>query len=166
MTLVPPLRVLVCVAATAIAAYAGPAPRIVVSPRPVHKGAARLEKRSREALKTAGTALAAAREEYRAGNADGMVHHARRIEESIDLAYVSLAETGKNPREEPKHFKRAEIEIHQLYRRVEFFQTEMAFEDRPSLDGLKARLRQLQDALLHSLTNGGKMKPVAIASSQ
>ena len=161
-----PGKILVCGIIAVAIAHAGPAPRVVVIQRPAHKGAARLEKRSREALKTAGVALTAAREEYRAGNPDAMMNNARRIEQSIDLAYYSLAQTGKNPREEPKHFKRAEIEIHSLYRRVEFLQMEMAFEDRPSLEGLKSRLRELQDSLLRSLTNGGKIIPVAIAASQ
>jgi hypothetical protein len=147
-------------------AYAGPAPRVVVTQRPVHKGAAQLEKRSREALKSAHTALAAAREKYRAGDEEGVRTNALRVEQSIDVAYRSLANTGKNPREEPKHFKRAEIQIHDLCRRVEFLQLEMALDDRGELEKLKNRLRQVQDSLLRSLTTGGIIKPAAIASSQ
>lgn len=161
-----PGKILVFGIAAVAIAHAGPAPRMVVIQRPAHKGAARLEKRSREALKTASTALTAAREEYQAGNSEAMINNARRVEQSIDLAFTSLAQTGKNPREEPKHFKHAEIEIHALYRRVEFLQMEMAFEDRPTLEGLKIRLHQVQDSLLRSLTNGGKIIPVAIAASQ
>jgi hypothetical protein len=130
---------------------------------PVHKGAARLEKRSREALKSAVTALTVAGEDYRAGNSAGMRSNMNRMEQSIDLAYRSLADTGKNPREEPKHFKRAEIQIHDLYRRVEYLQLEMAYEDRIDLEQLKTRLRVMQDSLLHSLMNGNRIKPVASA---
>ena len=158
--------VLLCGLAAAIVAQAGPAPRVVVVQRPVHKGAAQLEKRCREALKTAGTALRAAREEYQAGNPEGMRANAARVEQSIDLAYRSLAGTGKNPREDPKHFKRAEIQIHDLYRRVEFLQLEMAFDDRAELDKLKTLLRQVQDSLLHGLMNGSTIRPAQTASAQ
>jgi hypothetical protein len=159
-------RILACGVAAVIVAHAGPAPRIVVRQRPMYKGAAKLEKRCREALKTAGAALMAARAEYRAGNSMGMRANTVRVEQSIDLAYRSLAGTGKNAREEPKHFKRAEIEIHDLYRRVEFLQMEMSFDDRAELERLKTRLRQVQDSLLRALMNGSTIGPVQTASAQ
>jgi len=63
-----------------------------------------LEKRSKLALDNAGEALKAAREAYRSGDTAAAEAKAGEIEESVDLAYQSLVETGKNPRQSPKWF--------------------------------------------------------------
>ena len=57
------------------------------------------------------------------------------LEESVELAHTSLNQTGKNPRKSPKYFKQAEIATRDLLRRLDSFQGEMSFDDRPMLDG-------------------------------
>lgn len=69
-----------------------------------------LEKRSKLALDNAVVALKAAREAYRSGDTAGANAKAEEIEESVDLAYTSLTQTGKNPRKSPRWFKHAEME--------------------------------------------------------
>jgi len=113
-----------------------------------------LEKRSGLALANAPAALKAARQAYDAGDNAQVAADAAEIEESVDLAYKSLEQTGKNPRSHPKWFKKAEIETRDLLRRLDAFQQEMNFADRTILDKVKARVQQVHDDLLVGLMEG------------
>jgi hypothetical protein len=113
-----------------------------------------LEKRSSLALENASTALKAARQAYDKGDTADVAGAAVEIQESVDLAFTSLQQTGKNPRRSPKWFKRAEIETRDLARRLDAFQQEMSYVDRPVLDKVKARVQQVHDELLLGLMEG------------
>jgi hypothetical protein len=113
-----------------------------------------LEKRSDLALANAPLALKAARQAYDAGDNAKAAAAVAEIEESVELAYKSLEQTGKNPRNHPKYFKKAEIETRDLLRRLDAFQQEMSFADRSMLDAVKARVQQVHDDLLVGLMEG------------
>jgi hypothetical protein len=113
-----------------------------------------LEKRSGLALDNAAAALKSARAAYAKGDNRQVEADAVAIEESVDLAYTSLKQTGKNPRRSPKWFKRAEIETRDLIRRLDSFQHEMSYTDRPLLDKVRARVQQVHDELLLGLMEG------------
>jgi hypothetical protein len=115
-----------------------------------------LEKRSKLALENAKTAYQAAREAYQKGELEQVQAFAAEIEQSVDLAYQSLQETGKNPRGSPRYFKSAEQETSQLTRRIEGLQEEMSYTERPLLDKAKARVQQVHDDLLLGLMEGRK----------
>jgi hypothetical protein len=115
-----------------------------------------LEKRSKLALDNALAAYQAARAAYDKGDNERVAAAAAEIEESVDLAYTSLKETGKDPRRSPKWFKRAEIATRDLLRKLEGFQQEMSFSDRPMLDKVKGRVQQVHDDLLLGLMEGKK----------
>jgi hypothetical protein len=117
-----------------------------------------LEKRSKLALDNAGEALKAARDAYRAGDTAGAQAKAGEIEESVDLAYQSLVETGKNPRQRPKYFKQAEMETRELGRKLDDLQREMSYTDRPAFDKAKAKIQQVHDDLLRGLMEGKKRR--------
>ena len=117
-----------------------------------------LEKRSKLALENADTALKEAREAYRAGNTPDTATKVKELEESVELAYNSLTETGKNPRKSPKYFKQAEMATRELGRKLDDFQREMSYNDRASLDGVKAKIQQVHDDLLTGLMEGRKKK--------
>ena len=69
-----------------------------------------LEKRSQVALNNAAAAYKAARAAYEKGESDaGGALASREIQESVELAYTSLTQTGKDPRRSPKWFKKAEM---------------------------------------------------------
>ena len=112
---------------------------------------ANLEKRSALALANAQAALKAARECYQKGDNAGTAAAAAEVRESVDLAYASLKQTGKKPRKSPKWFKHAEIETRDLLRRLDAFQDEMSYNDRPLLDKVKANVQQVHDELLLGL---------------
>jgi primosomal protein N'' len=113
-----------------------------------------LEKRSKLALDNAGEAYQAARADYDKGDATRLAADIREIQDSVELAYTSLKDTGKDPRKHSKWFKRAEIETRDLLRRLDAFQQDMSFEDRPMLDKLKTRVQKIHDDLLLGLMEG------------
>jgi hypothetical protein len=113
-----------------------------------------LEKRSKLALDNAAIAFTALREAYQKGNNEQVEAYAAEIGESVDLAYTSLEQTGKNPRKSPKWFKQAEIDTRTLLRKLEGFQQDMNFADRQLLDKVKARVQEVHDELLTGLLEG------------
>ena len=115
-----------------------------------------LGKRSKLALDNAAVALKAAREAYGKGDSQAVAAAAAEIQESVDLAYDSLMKTGKNPRNSPRWFKAAEISTRDLSKKLETFQRDMDFGDRPLLDKVKARVQQVHDELLLGLMEGKK----------
>ena len=113
-----------------------------------------LEKRSNLALANAVAALKSARDAYRAGDTQTAVTKIAEVQESVELGYESLVKTGKDPRKNPKWFKRAEIETRDLLRSMESFEHEMSFSDRPLLEKVKERVQQIHDDLLTGLMEG------------
>ena len=115
-----------------------------------------LERRSRLALENAKSAYDVLREAYNKGETQKVAEAARELEESVDLAGVSLKATGKNPRKNPKYFKSAEILTRDLLRRVEGFQRDMSFDDRAVMDPARTKLQQVHDEILIGLMEGKK----------
>ena len=113
-----------------------------------------LEKRSQLALDNAAAAYKNARAAYDKGDLEAVSAAIKEVQESVDLAHASLTKTGKDPRKNPKWFKRAEITTRDLLRRLESFQQEMSFSDRPLLDACKTRVTQVHDELLVGLMEG------------
>ena len=97
-----------------------------------------LGKRSKLALDNAAAALKAARDAYGKGDNQAVAAAAAEIQQSVDLAYDSLVKTGKNPRNSPRWFKPAEISTRDLSKKLDSFQRDMDFADRPLLDKVKA----------------------------
>jgi len=100
----------------------------------------RLEKRADKALKNAHAMLAALDE----------------VAESVQLAYQSLKDTGKNPRKRAKPFKRAEISTRKLLRRLESLRDEMSYLDRDQIDSVISVVRKVNEDLLHDVMGGGR----------
>ncbi len=116
-----------------------------------------LEKRSGLALENAAAALKAAREAYDKNDSDLTAKYAAEIQESVDLAYDSLVQSGKNPRNS-SWCKKAEISTRDLARRLESFQEQMSYTDRPMLDAVKADVQKVHDDLLMGVMEGRKKK--------
>jgi hypothetical protein len=113
-----------------------------------------LGKRSKLALDNAAAALKTAREAYAKGDNEKVAAAVDEIQQSVDLAYDSLMKTGKNPRNNPRWFKPAEIATRDLSKKLDSFQRDMDFADRGMLDKVKARVQQVQDELLLGLMEG------------
>jgi hypothetical protein len=113
-----------------------------------------LEKRSQLALDNAAAQYQLARAAYDKGENDRAAAAIAEILESVDLAYASLKQTGKDPRKSSKWFKKAEMETRDLARKLESFGQVMGFTDRPMLDKVKARVQQVHDELLLGIMEG------------
>jgi len=110
-----------------------------------------LEKRSEKALQNAEAALTRARAAYEKGETAAFTDALSEVGQSIDLCRQSLEESGKNPRKQPKYFKRAEIAIRKLARRLENFRQDMSVDDRPPVAALMDKAQKLQEDLLHMI---------------
>jgi len=113
-----------------------------------------LEKRARLALDESAAALAAARTDYEHGDTDKVAADATEILDSVNLAFLSLNQTGKDPRKSSRWFKYAEIQTRDLLRKLDALQQNMNFADRPLLDKTKAEVQRVHDKLLQGLMEG------------
>ena len=114
-----------------------------------------LEKRSGRALENAMAVLKAARAAYDKDDNDEVSKDAAEILESVELAAKSLAESGKNPRRSD-WYKKAEISTRELSRRLQDFQDQMSYSDRPLLEKVKTRVQQVHEELLLGVMEGKK----------
>ena len=118
-----------------------------------------LEKRSELALEHANVALDAARDDYNAGDVGKSQSELEEVCDSVDLAYEALADTGKDPHKDSKFFKRAELRINELMRRLESLAPGMSGVDRGTLDNVRARISAVHDKLLTGImTRSSKKK--------
>lgn len=115
-----------------------------------------LERRSEMALANADAALDRAREAYRKGEDPLFKSSLAEADESIALSKQSLDESGKNARKSPKYFKRAEIGIRRLSRRLDSLRIEVGVEDRPIVEPVYLRAQKLQEEILLAIM--GKKK--------
>jgi biopolymer transport protein ExbB/TolQ len=115
-----------------------------------------LEKRSKLALDNAFTVLQEARHAYRDGENEKAAALTVEVQASVELAYASLQQTNKDPRRSPRWFKSAEMATRDLLRKIESFQQDMSFADRPMLDKVKEKTQQVHDDLLLGLMEGKK----------
>jgi hypothetical protein len=115
-----------------------------------------LEKRSERALDYANLALDAARDDYNSGNYDKSQNELQEVCDSVDLAYQSLSDSGKDPRKDPKFFKRAELRTRELLRRLEGVGQGMSQVDRGTLDKVRERVSEVHDNLLNGIMSKKK----------
>ena len=115
-----------------------------------------LEKRSEKALTNATHRFDAARDAYQKGETALCETALNDVQESVLLSRDSLKETGKDPRKKFKHFKRAEISIRQLLRKMDSFRNEMSYLDREKLDPAMRTVQQIHEELLHAIMGGEK----------
>lgn len=109
-----------------------------------------LEKRSDLALNNAADALKTARKAYDKGDNAAVATAIAEVQDSVELAYDSLKQTGKNPRSHPKWFKKAEIGTRDLLRRMDSFQQSMSYADQKLLDPASS-IQKIHDELLEGL---------------
>lgn len=112
---------------------------------------ANLDKRSELALDNANAALDQARDAYQTGDVSKMKSELEEVGESVELAYQSLEETGKDARRSPKFFKRAEVRTRELVRRLESVRDAVGYEQRSMVERMRERVDAVHDELLQGL---------------
>ena len=120
------------------------------------EGEPHAERRAREALDYAHEALREARDAYAKGDTAATSARLDDVEQSIELADISLKATGKNPSRSPKNFKYAELKLRELLRKLDGFREEMSVPDRPVVERVMAEVQKIHDALLDGIM--GKRK--------
>ncbi|MCP5113629.1 MAG: hypothetical protein GY953_22580 [bacterium] len=120
----------------------------------VVKAERNLEKRSRLALENADKMLDGARDAYLTGDGAKLEASFQELEESVELAYQSLRETGKKPRKNAKHYKRGEIGTRKLLRRLDTFQAEMSYLDRDKIGEVIKTVQKVHDDFLRDVMGG------------
>lgn len=113
-----------------------------------------LEKRSEKALVYAGEVLTAMRTELDQNDVEKIKDQLKEFQSAVDLSVDSLAATGKNARKNPKFFKRAELRLRELQRRLETFRRDLSFDDRPVLDGVLSHVGKKIDELVEATLRG------------
>jgi len=109
------------------------------------------ERRSDLALENAGNALTECGQAYKEGDLEKTKAEASEVEQSVTLAYDSLHEAGKDPRRNPKFFKRAELATRQLVRRLDGLIESMSVADRAALLTVRDRVSDIHDQLLSDI---------------
>jgi hypothetical protein len=107
-----------------------------------------LERRSELALENANSALDEARDAYNAGDVSKTANALDEVRDSVDLAYHSLEESGKDARRSPKFFKRAELKTRELMRRLDGFRQTVSFDDRALVEKVRDRVSEVHDSLI------------------
>ena len=110
-----------------------------------------LEKRSEKALENANSAVDEARKAYKSADLAGFGSWLKEVEESAELSYQSLEDTGKAARRSPKFFKRAEMKMHALAKRLEALGADVDFEDRVLVEAARKKLSDLEDKIVFEI---------------
>lgn len=114
-----------------------------------------LEKRSELALTNANTALDSARDAYGQGDLEKTQANLDEVQDSVDIAYQALSDTGKDPRKD-RFFKRAELRTRELIRRLEGLGQTMSVTDRGTVDKVRDRVSEIHDNLLKGIMSKKK----------
>jgi hypothetical protein len=107
-----------------------------------------LERRSDMALAYAGDVLTRLRTDLETKEWPAVAPEIEEFRAAIDLSFAALKSTGKNARRNPKYFKRAELKLRELGRRLRGLQVLLAVDDRPKMDEVIAYVDKLQDELV------------------
>jgi hypothetical protein len=110
-----------------------------------------LEKRAALALKEADNAITAAKKAYDDKKSDEFRARLEDVQELVNLSYKSLDDTGKRARRSPKHFKRAELGIRALVRRLDSLSNEVSVDDREPVTAARKALNEVHETVLHDI---------------
>jgi hypothetical protein len=113
------------------------------------------ERRSELALTNADKAIDAARQAYNGGDKDAEQAALTEVRELVDVSIESLESTHKAPRNN-KYYKRAELKVGALLRRLHSLRDEMAFDGRQSVEAVMKRLSDVHDELINAIMSKKK----------
>ncbi len=109
-----------------------------------------LEKRSELALANADRQVDVAREAYRGGELKKMEAALDELRESANLSLESLKQANKKARNN-KYYKRAELKIRALLRRLSGLRDEVGLDDRKPVEAVRERLQEVHEQVLVSI---------------
>jgi hypothetical protein len=114
-----------------------------------------LNRRSELALVNADEKIDAARQAYQSGNESAEAAAIQEVADSVALSYASLEQTHGAPRKS-RYYKRAELKVSVLMRRLSGFRDEVSFDFRPSVEAALKKLSDIHDELLSDIMSKKK----------
>jgi hypothetical protein len=112
-----------------------------------------LQKRSDLALKEADEQITAASKAYspNSGDLKEFRTHLATVGELAQFSLKSLQDSGKRARKSPKYFKRAELKLRSLLRRLDTLEKNVLVDDRPPVTKAKGLLTGVHDQILQDI---------------
>ena len=114
-----------------------------------------LEKRSELALVNADREIDEARKAYNAGDQKAEQAALDELTESVNLSYEALQQTQKAPRKS-KYYKRAELRLQALIRRLNALRDDVGFESRQLVEPVIAKVSSIHDQLITDIMSKKK----------
>ena len=114
-----------------------------------------LNRRSELALMNAEEKFDAARMAYQAGDDAAEAADIQEIADSVALCYEALEQVHGAPRKN-RYYKKAELRVSELMRRLSGFRDDVSFDFRPKVDAVLKRLSDIHDELLSDIMSKKK----------
>ncbi len=114
-----------------------------------------LNHRSELALMNAEEKLDAARQAYDAGNEAAEAADIQEVADSVALCYDSLEQAHGAPRKS-RYYKKAELKVSALMRRLSGFRDDVSFDFRSKVDIVLKRVSDIHDSLLSDIMSKKK----------
>ncbi|MGB6940800.1 MAG: hypothetical protein WBE37_00220 [Bryobacteraceae bacterium] len=114
-----------------------------------------LNRRSELALTHADEVIDEARQAYEAGNAAAEAADMKEVADAVALCYASLEQTHSAPRKS-KYYKRAELKVSALMRRLNGFRDEVSYDFRPNVEVALKKLSDIHDELITDIMSKKK----------
>jgi hypothetical protein len=113
------------------------------------------DKRSELALVNADHQLDHARQTYQGGDQGAAEAALKEVSESVDVCYDALQESHTPPRKS-KYYKRAELKLQALLRRLNGFREDSGFEMQPAVDAVVKKVSEVHDRLIADIMSKKK----------
>jgi hypothetical protein len=107
-----------------------------------------LEQQARLSLDKADKAITEARSAYAKHDLEQTKAAILELQNDVELAEKSLAETGKDARRRPKHFKFGETKTREMLKRIAALENEMDIDDRALVIAAKTKVQEIHDEWL------------------
>jgi hypothetical protein len=117
-----------------------------------------LERRAELALENANGAIDHAKEFAKLGQFDKLHLSVVEVQQSVELCQESLEAAGKDPRRNVRQFKKVEMRIHYLTRRMKGFADEVSVEDKAAIERVANRLDEINDEIVGDMLGKKKKK--------
>ena len=116
------------------------------------------ERRAELALDNANAAIDRARDFGKSADYEKLHQQVIEVRESVELCQESLEAAGKDPRKNVRQFKKIEMRIHHLTRRMKGFADEVSIEDKPAVEKVANRLDEINDEIVGDMFGKKKKK--------
>jgi hypothetical protein len=112
------------------------------------KAEPRPDRRYAKALEYGSAQIDVARKSYQEGPLEKFQPALDNVLLAVQLCNDTLRGTGKNPSKSPRDFKRAELKMREMIRRLQGVEELVAVDDRAAVTKVRARIQTIHDELL------------------